>query len=151
MKKILIIILYLSVATNLSILAQVTIGSTKKPAQGAILMLDDGTSGASNENATKGLGLPRVELQAYDKLQMGLIPNAELVGKESEHAGLLVYNIDIESKRCDPNYPTTGLHIWDGKKWQGLSVEPHFVPTTERQGPRRCIHQTAIYLLLEAS
>ncbi len=135
MKKILIIILYLSVATNLSVLAQVTIGSTKKPAQGAILMLDDGTSGASNENATKGLGLPRVELQAYDKLQMGLIPNAELVGKESEHTGLLVYNIDIESKRCDPNYPTTGLHIWDGKKWQGLSVEPHFVPTTERQGP----------------
>lgn len=135
MNKLFGAILYLYLATSLSLSAQVTIGSTKKPEQGAILMLNDGTSGVSNENAKKGLGLPRVELQAYNKLQMGEIANPELVGREIEHTGLLVYNVDIESKRCDPNYPTTGLHVWDGQRWEALNAEPHFVPTTERQGP----------------
>lgn len=120
---------------TISLQAQVTIGSSKRPVGGALLMLDDGTVGDANENAQKGLGLPRVKLQAYDKLQMGEQLAPELVGKEVEHTGLVVYNLADESTKCDFNHPTTGLYVWNGTRWDAVNAEPHYSPTIDLLGP----------------
>lgn len=135
MNKFFSTILWLTILANMPTQAQVTIGSSKKTESGALLMLDDGTTGPNNENAKKGLGLPRVELQAYNKLRMGTTNAAALDGQEDLHTGLVVYNIADETRKCELNYPTTGLYVWDGASWQAINAESRFQPTTTAPGP----------------
>lgn len=116
------------------LVGQVTIGSSKEPLKGALLMLDDGTTGSLGESAKKGLGLPRVELQAYDKLQMGTTAD-DLTAQGDAHIGLLVYNIADDSKKCVSNYPTTGLYVWNGEKWEDIHAALRFKPIQSAPGP----------------
>lgn len=108
-----------------------TIGSGKPPVEGALLMLDDGTTGTANQNAKRGLGLPRVVLDAYDELKIGGVEYPD----KAAHTGLIVYNLADPDKKCDTNHPTTGLHIWNGERWEGINAEKKFVPNREAPGP----------------
>lgn len=96
-------------------------------------MLDDNSTGMSNENSKKGLGLPRVELQNYSSLQMGTTHNAALEGKELEHTGLLVYNVADEINKCKFDIPSNGIYVWDGTKWQGINAEHITSPRGKHQ------------------
>lgn len=109
---------------SLSLTGQVTIGSSKAPLEGTLLMLDDGTTGSAGENAQKGLSMPRVELQAYNILKMG-VDAEDLTPLSAEHIGLLVYNTNKKFNECDPNSIPSGLHVWDGAKWVGIGTAPH--------------------------
>lgn len=115
--------------------AQVTIGSDKKPASGAILDLKQEENLV---NSQKGLGLPRVGL-LYLSIPEGQTSLATTIDKASgnwgadDHIGLVVYNVNEEfrgsSEVCpiDIFYPEEdgmkkGPHVWDGKEWQYLGM-----------------------------
>lgn len=104
-----------------TMIAQVTIGSSEEPVKGALLDLkEDGTT-------SKGLGLPRVALQAYNKVKMGA-DAPEYTDKEN-HMGLVVYNVNPDYNQCDTASIPPGLHIWDGQKWVGIGTPEHESPT----------------------
>lgn len=116
--------------TNASIAnSQVTIGSAKAPAKGALLDLkEELTNPSANETARKGLGLPRVHLQDYNTLKMGAnVP--ELADKKKEHTGLLVYNVNPAFDECEAASIPSGLHVWNGDRWEGLGTPQHYSPT----------------------
>lgn len=99
------------------IFAQVTIGSTVKPSEGALLDLkEEGVT-------TKGLVMPRVKitnLHPTSNSELGnSIGSSESFGMQ-DHIGLTVYNV-----ADDPICPTipSGLYVWDGSKWTGLGIE----------------------------
>ena len=110
---------------SISINGQVTIGDTTAPLSGAILQLKDGTNDSNLlVNASKGLNLPRVELNSRT------IPLNETLAQTiegndidtrwgaKEHIGLVVYNIS-KDKICDPNI-VPGIFVWTGEKWEFL-------------------------------
>lgn len=125
--------------------SQVTIGSAKRPVTGALLELNDGTTEINNTavNSSKGLGLPRVNLEAYDKLKLG---NITYTDKQS-HIGLLVYNLADPNRRCEANHPTNGLHVWDGEKWQALNAEEKYNPAPPNIDLNAPIYQPNAYLV----
>ncbi len=92
--------------------AQVTIGSGIEPNQGALLDLkekDPVDPTIDNSTANKGLGLPRVNLTSLTTLS----DISEAVGKEVQHTGLMVYNINtVVASNISP-----GIYIWDGTQW----------------------------------
>lgn len=94
-------------------IAQVTIGSASKSAEGALLDLKEQLDGSS----TRGLGLPRVELtDLYSLVNV----NVTDVGEKDSHTGLLIYNpIDVETY-VNGETICKGLYVWDGEKWQAL-------------------------------
>lgn len=104
----------------LNIDAQVTIGSSVRPAPGALLDLKENKEGAS----TKGLLLPRVNLTQVNQLYPMFendpsYTNATTKDEEDKkHVGLLVYNTSI----IEDFYP--GMHVWDGAKWKLLGTAP---------------------------
>lgn len=105
----LFVILLIFILSPNTLGAQVTIGSVLKPNRGALLDLkQEGIT-------TKGLGLPRVTLKDTDKLTIGenVIPNEGTTW--SQHAGLLVYNVN----RCFEK-GGDGVYVWDGSIWQRL-------------------------------
>lgn len=88
--------------------AQVTIGSTNPPSQGALLdlkMNDDGTS-------TKGLLLPRITL--VDKETMDPVFTTADSELKKQHIGLIVYHVG--GNNIDP-----GVYTWDGEQWLSSS------------------------------
>ncbi len=94
--------------------AQVTIGSSETPAQGAILQLknlDKITDGSAN--ATKGLGLPRVSLITR-KNDLNKTLGIDEALDNAEHQGLLVYNI---AQCLDGTPEAQGIYVWDGSQW----------------------------------
>ena len=91
--------------------AQVTIGSSQKPLEGALLQLKENEN--IDVNSFRGLGMPRVELEAIEKLDP-CIPSDELVeGDKNIHVGLMVYNMTDKP----PIGLCPGLHVWNGDKW----------------------------------
>ncbi|MFV0419368.1 MAG: FISUMP domain-containing protein [Dysgonomonas sp.] len=111
---------------------QVTIGSQREPANGAILDLkqkdNNGVPFINNATANRGLGLPRVILSDLTKLKMGT--NEILDGSDNQyekHTGLMVYNLGD-----DPYCPTieSGVYVWDSKKWQ--STKKTLAPKTNQ-------------------
>lgn len=98
---------------NGNIKGQVTIGSNIKPNSGALLDLKENDN--INENSTKGLGLPRVNLTKWNSLD-------DLAGglNKSEHIGLVVYHagaVDLCAK--EPFY--NGVYVWTGSEWKYVS------------------------------
>lgn len=73
-------------------ISQVTIGSSTKPKNGALLDIKQNDS--LGENSNKGLGLPRVSLQAIDQLEPCTVTD-DL--SKSSHIGLTVYNMTDNS------------------------------------------------------
>lgn len=99
--------------------AQVTIGSDKVAVSGALLQLKEfETSDAQSDgksNSRKGLGMPRVLLQAIDgdlALSMGLTSGSL---DAIAHTGITIYN---PSGICSPIIP--GIYSWNGTVWQYL-------------------------------
>ena len=106
---------------NSNIFSQVTIGSNEEPLSGALLHLTQGTV------TKKGLGLPRVRLNELTPAvgQMAQSINGTGVWDETEHTGLVVYNVIENYDACDVNAPqiNVGVHIWDGTKWAYVGQE----------------------------
>lgn len=125
---------------NTYLKAQVTIGNSERPAEGALLQLKN-ISGVINQdaNATKGLLLPRVNLES----QVDLYPmyndkkeyyETNKIDVDKQHIGLIVYNLKdmrIPDSHCDPirldkeDQLIPGPVIWNGEKWENL-VEDEF-------------------------
>lgn len=115
--------LYLFVI-NLSLSAQVTLGTTEKPIEGALLQLKNlpQTEDDNLTNATKGLMIPRVLLtKKYELLPMfsddleNYNTNKPLIDKE--HTGLLVYNTQANAEEII----CKGMNVWNGTEWQCLN------------------------------
>ncbi|NDV95415.1 hypothetical protein D0T84_10880 [Dysgonomonas sp. 521] len=106
----LVFIFFLSISGGLK--AQVTIGSAIEPNKGALLDLKEKNPvdpDADNSTASKGLGLPRVNLTTLTAIS----DISEAVGEEIEHTGLMVYNVnDATLSNILP-----GIYIWDGTRW----------------------------------
>jgi len=126
---------YLTLATiliaNVSLaLSQVTIGNNEAPENGALLQLKNIDGVTDNSvNATKGLGLPRVELTDINNLypmftddgtsgyKIGSTSYTK-ADEDEKHIGLVVYN----TNNCFYNYNGNeqGTYVWDGAKWNAL-------------------------------
>lgn len=100
--------------------SQVTIGSAIPPVSGALLDLKEQTDG----NSTKGLGLPRVELNSLfiisgNDLKVTIDGTSGTSWDKDEHIGLVVYNIK-KPDVCDIAPIYQGIYVWDGDQWQSL-------------------------------
>lgn len=98
--------------------AQVTIGANTKPLDGALLDLkQDNMEG--EVTATRGLGLPRVQLTAkkylypmFSKSDSDYSTPDEQKIQHDLHVGLMVYVPEVfELVHCP------GLYVWDGVEW----------------------------------
>lgn len=130
MKHIILIMLFFVI--SLKVWSQVTIGLDEKPAEGTLLQLKSKNATGQNVNSTKGLLLPRVELdpggsangnnlaeKLVKSLQITLPPETRIDAEL--HTGLTVYNTAsgsitegapfAEEKICP------GVYIWDGAEW----------------------------------
>ena len=114
-----IFFLMLLFVANNTLLGQVTIGSDKLAASGALLQLKEfDTTDAQSDglsNTTKGLGMPRVELKSLDgdlALSMGLQGGSL---DKTTHIGLTVYHA---GDLCSPI--SAGIYVWSGDNWQYL-------------------------------
>lgn len=119
MKKnpLIIVLLLYSVMTS----GQITIGSNVEPKEGALLDLKESTDSPMKEkliNASKGVGLPRVYLEALDKLEP--CASSESTSKVS-HKGLIVYHVGSE-------FMPEGEYVWDGEKWNKKISVPNTHP-----------------------
>lgn len=116
-KKILLV--FISTFFILNIQAQVTIGSTETPINGALLDLKE--SGTTK----RGLGLPRValtNLTPKNDVELAASMGAPAGSSYSltQHVGLLVYN----TTKCLKGTGTdNGLYVWAGTEWQKLERE----------------------------
>ncbi|MFT4222892.1 hypothetical protein [Dysgonomonas sp.] len=130
MKNVLLITLLLF--TSLNALSQVTIGLDEKPAEGTLLQLKNKNVTGQTANSTKGLLLPRVELDPdksatgnnlAEKLVKSLqitLPPGTIIDTQL-HTGLTVYN--TASGTIADGAPFAGekicpgVYIWDGAEW----------------------------------
>lgn len=117
--------------SQLSMMAQVTVGSNEAPASGSLLQLKSIKNVADGgTNSTKGLLLPRVLLSKKKELYPMFLNDVEdpasgsnseyTVGKsilDPKHTGLTVFNTkeNIEEVLC------FGINTWDGSQWQCLN------------------------------
>lgn len=99
--------------------AQVTIGSSKSAAPGALLQLKDKESNTpGGENASRGLILPRVALENEKSLKgIDVGENADPLS----YRGLLVFNALNIDNECITM--PTGMYVWNGDSWRMLSNE----------------------------
>lgn len=117
--------------------AQVTIGIEEAPVSGSLLQLKDKNVTDGKANATKGLLLPRVELDAVNSvsgtiaqkllntlkltLPSGITFNAE------QHTGLMVYNINTQTVASgapfSENKVCPGVYVWNGSSWNRLMAK----------------------------
>ncbi|GHU73534.1 hypothetical protein FACS189413_18010 [Bacteroidia bacterium] len=111
MKKKNVILSLLFFAAVASMNAQVTIGSSENPTEGAILDL--------SISGNLGLILPRVALNNTTHYQLGTQATQDSTSY-LKGAGTVVYN-DGKGALKD-----TGVYVWDGSKW--LSVTSNTIP-----------------------
>jgi len=106
--------------------AQVTIGSNLDPSPLTLLNLQEKGTDPNNANSTRGLSLPRIKLTDTDNLYPMFetspgsntpIPDYQGANKsirDTEHIGLVVYNVNI----CNGFGP--GSYVWVGDQWEPL-------------------------------
>lgn len=103
MKKLYIFLLFFSVI-SVALVAQVTIGSSLAPVDGALLDLKERASeNSDNSNSNRGLLLPRVKLNSATDILFN-------AGEEALHTGLTVYHMGSQNL-C------AGVYVWDSSKW----------------------------------
>ncbi len=99
---------------SLFVSAQVSIGNVEEPALGALLQLKniDGATGGA-VNATKGLGMPRVNLSDAKSL-------APLIASATDEEKQNVVGMVVYASSDFGRVPTycEGMYVWDGDKWQ---------------------------------
>ncbi|NDW09973.1 hypothetical protein [Dysgonomonas sp. 520] len=126
---------------NISINAQVTVGSDNPAAKAALLEIksEETTNPTSVTDVTNvtsrtgGLGLPRVQLVNTGTLEPFIATTATewSAGNKAltmiKHAGLMVYNLSLT------NGFKQGIYVWDGAQWvivkddnSGASAERYF-------------------------
>ncbi|NDV68870.1 FISUMP domain-containing protein [Dysgonomonas sp. 25] len=118
-------IIILALFTTISLQAQVTIGSSEAPAQGALLDLKE--SGTT----TKGLGMPRVELNNLtptNNTEFSTSIGGSGNWSMTDHVGLIVYNSKDKAKCPVTESIYKGLYVWDGNKWEGIGIKKPEVP-----------------------
>ena len=117
--------LFLSVAVAFATFsnAQVTIGTTVKPIEGALLDLKQHTPDSNNVTSSLGMSLPRVKLTNKTALYPMFDSDTEYLNNkesiDSQHTGLLVYN----TNNCQPL--RKGLFVWNGTQWISLQSNSH--------------------------
>ncbi len=114
MRKVILTFTIMMLCTLSGAYCQVTIGSLFTPISGALLDLKENEEGT----ATKGLGLPRVELTNKGELYP-MFENGYDIDEKSKHIGLLVYNVKTDA--CEGIYP--GVHVWSGSSWVALEKD----------------------------
>lgn len=117
--KLFFLLLILILLNNISVLSQVTIGSTLKPNEGSLLDIKEHNPDENNVTASKGLLLPRVTLLKLEGSLSETLGVSEVYPNE-EHIGLIVYNI------ADSICPTyiSGVYAWRGSSWLQLFDAP---------------------------
>lgn len=124
------IIALLSSASAINCLAQVTIGSTIPPVEGALLEL------RQKDITTKGLHLPRVKLTSLESLD-DIDPQSTNRPDSDTHIGLTVYNVANDSicPTIDP-----GIYIWLGSQWHNIrKTKKDFLYTLSKNPTSRII------------
>lgn len=123
--KKLISLLVIILATQNTLVGQVTIGSDNSPAAGALLQLKEDEG--NGINSKKGLNMPRVTMTTTTPLVGQLAQSIGSSGtwNEADHIGLVVYNTNkcVNSTGMDD-----GLYVWNGTQWK---IMPH--PTTSSE------------------
>ncbi len=105
-----ILLLAVCLSSPLLLKAQVTIGSNLQANDGALLDLKEYVTG-DNLTSNRGFNLPRVALQALDKLEPCATTNTT---NNEAHQGLVVYNMTENSTLSN------GIYYWNGANWQRL-------------------------------
>ncbi|NDV97393.1 hypothetical protein D0T84_21195 [Dysgonomonas sp. 521] len=136
---------------------QVTIGMNNEPEAGALLQLKDGTTSSTHPliNASKGLGLPRVELQSLTgdlgkTLDATVTTDGTLDG--SKHTGLVVYN--NKDNYCNTQPIFGAPYVWDGTQWlligaskiDAPEVETFIDNRTQKLGPQTYHNREFYYM-----
>lgn len=124
-----LIVLPIFLVFALSAGAQSSIGSGEEPLEGVLLQLkniDNVTDGSAY--ATKGLLLPRMELQDINNLYpmfssngAGGYTGAVKTTEDPKHEGLMVYNLKEDTSPT--NTLQKGVYVWTGSKWISLTEE----------------------------
>jgi len=120
MRKILVIICYLFIFIGLEsvAMAQITIGVSEPPVAGALLQVKSIENvNKMNANSTKGLMLPRVNLNNMKELTPILPQGYNKSFENPIHTGLLVFNTNNEL----PNSNGIGVYLWNGEYWKPLT------------------------------
>jgi len=131
------IIKYLTIAiifiTNIyTVLSQVTIGNTEKPADGALLQLKNKTEDpTTGSNANKGLMLPRVQLISPSELypMFDKDDTNYTTEQKSNHTGLIVYVPELWNDNYCP-----GIYTWNGENWNALIQKKELDQSTFTDG-----------------
>lgn len=118
MKKLSLLLAIACIAVLSQTHAQVTIGSSLEPVKGAILDLKQHLPNADNTTASKGLLMPRVELN--DLKSLSDISDVDPSQAES-YTGLVVFNT-LENINSCISIPK-GLYVWNSQEWEGIGVE----------------------------
>lgn len=105
--------------------AQVTIGSGESPVSGALLQLKE--TSAVGANSTKGLSLPRVELQSLTGDLATTVGSVSGTYDPQKHIGLLVYNVTTNDDISNASRICPGVHLWTGEEWMPLKRYPSIV------------------------
>jgi hypothetical protein len=103
---------------SVSVKAQVNIGSSDTPHDGAILDL-------SQSNKALGLLLPRVELEDVSAFQL---PGYDDAGKKESAIGMVIYNTKKTTKGAQG---VTGKFVWNGKRWCALAIDGGMMSITK--------------------
>lgn len=117
-------ICFVSVVISMTANAQVTIGETEAPVNGALLQLKNiANINGAGINANKGLALPRVSLISKTALYPMFTATVDTLNAtyKKNHTGLMVYN----TNRClakNEGKDGRGIWIWDGAMWNNTSV-----------------------------
>jgi type II secretory pathway pseudopilin PulG len=119
----LLVLLFVFLASSVSMSGQITIGSLIEPLHGSLIDAKSVAESASDSvggyTSTRGISFPRVKLVSRDSL----MPMYSYVGPDvptaldaKRHRGLLVYNLfDSQAKDLEE-----GFYYWDGSAWTPL-------------------------------
>lgn len=111
----------LLIICNVLSYSQVTVGMEEAPSAGALLQIKNKKNTVSGgENATKGLGIPRVKLTGLGNISNDIKGVTD--ANKLEHTGLIVYAVE----KFDYPYYCPGLYVWSGEKWVGLIPESNY-------------------------
>jgi len=129
--KLFFILLFLFIGYS-CLYSQVTIGSSLKANEGALLDLKQENNDTGGETSTKGLMLPRVELKTLTPATGKLSESIGNTGTWAEniHTGLLVYNVVNTLDACTGG-AYDGVYVWTGTEWLPIYQNKIEVPTTD--------------------
>ena len=109
-------------------MAQTTIGADIAPVEGAILDLKQQEPTSANVTATKGMVLPRVQLNNNGKGNVQPLGNNNAANRRN-YVGAIVHNTREFSSTPTTVGLTSGLYIWTGTEWKLIGNEgglPYF-------------------------